>query len=88
MERNFYVDDFVKSATTEKETIKVFEQLKQSLRKEGFNLTKWFNNSINMTESFDIAEETEKAKKTFEAKPSAAVLLGFQWNMVDDRLEV
>ena len=86
IERNFYIDNFAKSVATKEEAIELYQQLKQSLCNGGLNLTKWLSISTAVMESFDDADKVEKTIKSFEVEPSAASLLGFQWNMEDDSL--
>ncbi|GFY65882.1 DUF1758 domain-containing protein [Trichonephila inaurata madagascariensis] len=42
---HFYVDDLLSGATTEKEAVELVWQLKEMMRKGGFNLQKWQSNS-------------------------------------------
>ncbi|GFR21473.1 integrase catalytic domain-containing protein [Trichonephila clavata] len=42
---HFYVDDLLSGASTEKEAVELVRQLKEMMRKEGFNLQKWQSNS-------------------------------------------
>ena len=63
IKRNCYMDDFGKSAATDEEVIDFYQQLKQSSRNWGFNLTKWLSNSIAVVEFFGVADRTEKTIK-------------------------
>ena len=88
IERNFYMDDFAKSVDTEEEAIELYNQLKTALIKGGFNLTKWITNNSIVMNSFKEGDRAESKTKTFEAEPAASSLLGLQWNMEEDTLEV
>ena len=88
IERNFYMDDFAKSVDTEEEAIELYNQLKTVLIKGGFNLTKWITNNSIVMNSFKEGDRAESTTKTFEAEPAASSLLGLQWNMEEDTLEV
>ena len=84
----FYVDGFANSVATDEEAIKLYQQLKESLRKGRFNLTNGFSISINVVESFDDTDETDQTIKSSEAEPSMSSLLGLHCNMEDDCLDV
>ena len=45
IERNFYVDDFMKSTKTEADVILLVHKLIELLEREGFALNKWLSNS-------------------------------------------
>ena len=45
LKRNFYVDDFLKSANTEDKAIDLVKDVKAVCRNEGFNLTKFVGNT-------------------------------------------
>ena len=49
---NFYMDDFAKSVEIKKEAIEFCKQLKVSLMKESFSLTKWISNNGHVMNSF------------------------------------
>ena len=40
VQRNFYMDDFLKSVRTPREAIEIYQKLREILSKGGFNLTK------------------------------------------------
>ena len=42
--RNFYVDDCLKSVAFTDEAVQLVDQLPALLRREGFRLTKWLSN--------------------------------------------
>ena len=41
IQRNFYMNDFLKSVRTAQESIEIYQKVKEILSKGGFNLTKW-----------------------------------------------
>ena len=88
MARNFYMDGFAKSMETEEETIELYNKLEKSLKKGGFNLTKWVSNNVHVMNSFHENDRAGSTIKTFEAEPAASSLLGLRWNMEDHTLEV
>ena len=45
VERNFYVDDYLKSVESQEKAISSVHQLRNLLARGGFNLTKWVSNS-------------------------------------------
>ena len=48
----------------------------------------WLSNRSSVMETFGRMDKTEGTVKAFEAEPSASSLLGLQWNMAEDTLEV
>ena len=45
VEKNFYVDDYLKSVESHEKAISLVDQLRNLLAQGGFNLTKWVTNS-------------------------------------------
>ena len=41
VQRNFYMEDFLKSVRTPQEAIEIYQKVRDILIKGGFNLTKW-----------------------------------------------
>ena len=41
VQRNFYMDDFLKSVRTPQEAIEIYQKVREILNKGGFKLTKW-----------------------------------------------
>ena len=69
--------DFAKSVEAEEEAIELYSQLKVSLQKTGFNLTKWISSIGNVVSSFPENDRAESTKKTFAVEPDACLCLGF-----------
>ena len=90
IQNNFYMDDFIKSVETPEEAIKVFKQLQPLLSKHGFELKKWITNSDVVTNA--IPEDLRSISKTkqVEVEPSqeGSTVLGLQWTITDDSLQV
>ncbi|XP_072020362.1 uncharacterized protein [Amphiura filiformis] len=59
--RNFYVDDCLKSLTSDEEAITLVEDLTSVLSKGGFKLTKWVSNSSQVMK---VIPEEERASGT------------------------
>ena len=82
------MDDFAKSVATVEEAVHVYRDVRKTLQKEGFNLLKWVHNSEVVTRSIHEKDRTDEKSKTFEAEPHNSSLLGRQWNVNNDTLEV
>ena len=80
--KNFYVDDCLKSTATEAEAIHLSSQLRQLLAKGGFRLTKWISNSKEVMESLP---ESERAVELVFERTVVERALGLQWNVVSDQ---
>ena len=86
--RNFYLDDFVKSVTSAEQAIEIYNMLRAMLERGGFHLTKWISNCELTLTSIDQADKSPSSSKTFEAEPTSPSILGLQWNVDADNLEV
>ena len=86
--RNFYMDDFVKSVPSAEQAIKIYKLLRAMLARGGFHLTKWITNCEQTMMSIDQADKSPSSSKTFEAEPTSPSILGLQWNVDADNLEV
>ena len=62
--------------------------MRTTLQKGGFNLLKWICNNEVVTRSIPGKDRTEAKSKTFEAKLHTSSILGMQWNVANDTLEV
>ena len=62
LERNFYVDDCLKSVEDEESGIILVRNLRELLQKGGFRLTKWTSNSRNLLESLPESERAATVK--------------------------
>ena len=86
--RNFYKDDFVKSVPSAEQAIEIYKLLPAMLAKGGFQLTKWISNCEQTMTSIDQDDKSPASSKTFEAQPTSPSILGLQWNVDADNLEV
>ena len=62
LERNFSVDDCLKSVETEEKAIHLAKDLRQLLQKGGFRLTKRMSNSRKVLESLPESERATTVK--------------------------
>ena len=83
--KNFYVDDCLKSTATDAEAIHLSSQLRQLLAKGGFRLTKWISNSKEVMTSLPESERAPSVKKLVLDKTMVERALGLQWNVVSDQ---
>jgi hypothetical protein len=85
--RNFYVDDCLKSVKTEEQAIRLANQLCHLLARGGFRLTKWVSNSREVMKSIP-EEERAKDFKTldfnYEILPTERAL-GMKWDVELDQ---
>ena len=86
--RNFYMDDFVKSVASEEEAVQVYKNLRKSLADGGFQLTEKICNFEKVMEELPTEERSVALRKTFEAEPLAPSILRLQWNVESDSLEI
>ncbi|GFS80422.1 integrase catalytic domain-containing protein [Trichonephila clavipes] len=76
---HFYVDDLLSGAATEKEAVELVWQLKEMMRKGGFNLRKWQSNSEIVIKEVAENKDLKKVQNDEEIK-----ILGIQWNPKSD----
>ena len=86
VERNFYVDDCLKSLSSEAAAITHIHDLQALLSRGGFKLTKWISNSRKVIEAIPAHERCAELKKLDFCKnelPSQRAL-GLQWCVESD----
>ena len=86
---NFYVDDCLKSTTTEEEAISLAENLTKLLQKGGFRLTKFISNRRSVLKTIPVdkrAKEVTNIDLDKQQLPSGRVL-GVHWNIETDNFE-
>ena len=88
IKRNFHMNDFVKSVTSAEQAIEIYKLLRAMLAKGGFQLTKRISNCEQTMTSIDQDDKSPSSSKTFEAEPTSPSILGLQWNVDEDNLEV
>ena len=60
VQRNFYMDDFLKSVRTPQEAIEIYQKVREILIKGGFNLTKWITSDDEVKSEIP---ETDRSMK-------------------------
>ncbi|GFV78772.1 integrase catalytic domain-containing protein [Trichonephila clavipes] len=76
---HFYVDDLLSGAATEKEAVELVWQLKEMMKKGGFNLRKWQSNSEIVIKEVAENKDLKRMQNDEEIK-----ILGIQWNPKSD----
>jgi len=86
VKRNMYVDDMMKSTSTTENAVGVASQLRKSLEKVGFRLTKRYSND---SELLATIPESKRAKSVvnleLEKLPTESAL-GLRWNTEEGTL--
>ena len=88
VQRNFYMDEFLKSARTPQEAIESYQKIRDILIKGGFNLTKWTTSDEEVKTQITEADRSTKVVETFETEPQSSSILGLNWNVDTDSLIV
>ena len=82
--KNFYVNDCLKSVESESMAIKLVPKLSELLMKGGFHLTKWLCNSPKVLATIPVSERASSVKELdCEDMPTKRVL-GVRWNLESD----
>ena len=86
LRRNLYVDDCLRSVSSEVAAVELIEGLRQSCKKVGFRLTKFTSNRRAVLESIPIDERSKKVKSIALECDSLPVerALGIQWCIQSD----
>ena len=88
VQRNFYMDDFLKSVRTPQEAIEIYQKVREILNKGGFKLTKWITSDEEVKSQIPETDRSTKIVKTFEAEPQSSSILVLNWKVDTDRLIV
>ena len=88
--RNFYVDDCLRSVSSEAEAIDLVKNLREACSVGGFNLTKWLSNSREVLKSIpqgdrakdvrslDLSQDPLPSKASEDAETMVALAIGGQ----------
>ena len=85
LRRNFYVDDVLKSGSTDDEAFKLAKDIKAVCENGGFNLTKFVGNTENII--YSIPQERAENVKSLELgqdKLAIEIALGVIWCIESD----
>ncbi|XP_047504174.1 uncharacterized protein LOC125049113 [Pieris napi] len=86
LNEDFYVDDCMSGSDDVQKAIQISKDLKELLRRGGFELKKWSSNNTEFMQSLKPDERTTKAH--FDLKLDGIIkALGVQWNLGNDRFE-
>ena len=85
VEKNFYVDDCLKSVSGEDEAVDLAKQLRELLARGGFKLTKWLSNSKKVMKSLPESERASILKDLDFNSWAIERALGVQWNISSDQ---
>ena len=66
VDRNMYVDEYIKSVDTEEDAIILVKSLRGLLERGGFHLTKWYSNSKRIMESIPESERPKDCRFRME----------------------
>ena len=84
VERNFYVDDCLKSVDSEEDAIHLSSELSQLLKRGGFRLTKWLSNKRKVVESVPESDRAASVKDLDFDHTLVERALGVQWHVTSD----
>lgn len=85
VKHDFYMDDLLSGAATEKEAIKLRQKVSTLLQKGQFHLRKWRANSVKILKDIPKVEESDKFLKLDQE--GAMKTLGLQWNAQTDTIQ-
>ena len=88
IQRNTYMDDFLKPVRTPQETFEIYQKVRELLIKGGFNLMKWITSDDEVKTQNPEADRSTKVVKTFEAEPQSSSILGLNCKVDTDNLIV
>ena len=86
IERNFYMDDFLKSLSNVDDLINWSKRVMSVLQCHGFRLTKWMSNSPEILHSLPTSEISTNIISLDLNTPTVERVLGMIWNINQDTL--
>ena len=86
IDRNFYMNDFLKSLSNVDELIELSKRVISTLPSYGFRLTKWISNSCEILNSLPKTEMSPILVSLNLPTPTAERALGMIWNINQDKL--
>ena len=84
VDRNFYVDDCLKSVPTTDKAARLSGQLRELLSRGGFRLTKWLSNDRNVIATVPVTERAPSVVSLDLENLPVERTLGVQWAMETD----
>lgn len=87
VQRNFYVDDLLKSLPNELIAIRLANELIELLRRGGFRLTKFISSSKRVLAAIPTSERADPLLNLDLDKLPVERALGIQWNVEEDAFE-
>ena len=86
IDRNFYMDDLVKSVDSPQAAIICYQDLVETLKCSGFTFKKWPSNCPEVLEIIPVEDRLEANEFTLNGESSA--ILGLEWIIDTDCLQV
>ena len=87
IERNFYVDDCLRSVETEEEAVELVNRVREGCAKGGFHLTKFISNSKRVLMSIPESEASVTVQDLdLQQDNTVQRALGIQWRIDTDKL--
>ena len=84
VEKNFYMDDFLKSVCDEATAVRMFHEMTSLLARGGFRLTKWISSSREVLSQIPLQEKASPSVDLkFDELPIERTL-GLKWNTETD----
>ena len=80
-DRNFYMDDLVKSVDTPQQAIECYRQLVETLKRSGFTWKKWASNCLEVTDNIPLENRLEANEVMLNAEPTSSSILGLEWKI-------
>lgn len=87
VEKDFYVDDLLKSFSSDQKAMKFAKDLIDLLLKGGFRLTKWCSSSMKVLASIPEAERADPSLNLDLDQLPVKRALGLHWTVEDDTLK-
>ncbi|XP_045511117.1 uncharacterized protein LOC123706034 [Colias croceus] len=80
LKTDFYMDDLLTGCDSEKEALRLYEEMNELLSKGGFKLQKWSSNSMEVMEGFEGNIEQDRELK----EDDVTKVVGLFWNRRTD----
>ena len=87
-QQKFLYGRFCQVSSFSGRAVGVYKSLRKDLADGGLQLTKSICNSEKVMEKISPDDRSVALSQTFHAEPSEPSILGLQWNVMSDRLEI
>ena len=88
IKQGFYVDDCLMLVATEEEAVDLMREMKATLYRCGFNLTKWTSNKRVVVDRVPVEDRSKVSKLQTLGETVGERVLGVHWDLTSDEFQI